>query len=58
MSNATTFYALIVIGIIGLIIGIYFVSTSQHHTLGPAGIIVGAILVVAGVVGMFVVRRR
>ena len=58
MSNATTFYAVIAIGIIGLIIGIYFVVSGQHHTLGPAGIIVGAILVVAGVVGMFVVRRR
>ncbi len=58
MSNAITFYALIVIGIIGLIIGIYFVSANVHHTLGPAGIVVGAILVVVGVVGMFVVRRR
>ena len=58
MSNANTFYALIGIGIIGLAVGIYFVVTSQHHTLGPAGIIVGVILIVAGVVGMFVVRRR
>jgi len=58
MSNANTFYALIGIGIIGLAVGIYFVATAQHHTLGPAGIIIGAILVVTGVVGMFVVRRR
>ena len=58
MRNASTFYALIGIGIIALIVGIYFVATSQHHTLGPTGIVVGIILVVAGAVGMFVVGRR
>jgi hypothetical protein len=58
MSNATTFYAVIGIGIIGIIVGIYLYSTGQHAHLGPAVIIAGAILVVAGVVGMFVVRRR
>lgn len=58
MKNASTFYALIGIGIIALIVGIYFVATSQHHTLGPVGIVIGVILVVAGAVGMFVVGRR
>jgi hypothetical protein len=58
MSNANIFYALMGIGIIGLVVGIYFVATAQHHTVGPAAIVVGAILVVVGAVGMFVVRRR
>lgn len=58
MRNASTFYALIGIGIIALIVGIYFVASSQHHTLGPAGIVIGVILVLAGVIGMFVVGRR
>ncbi len=58
MRNASTFYALIGIGIIALIVGIYFVVSGQHHTLGPAGIVVGIILVLAGAVGMFVVRPR
>jgi len=58
MTNASTFYALIGIGIIALIVGIYFVVSGQHHTLGPAGIVVGIILVLAGAVGMFVVRPR
>ncbi|HVB25323.1 MAG TPA: hypothetical protein VNG51_25520 [Ktedonobacteraceae bacterium] len=58
MRNASTFYALIGIGIIALIVGIYFMATNQHHTLGPAGIVVGIILVLAGAVGMFVVRPR
>ncbi|HLJ33181.1 MAG TPA: hypothetical protein VKU38_06000 [Ktedonobacteraceae bacterium] len=58
MRNASTFYALIGIGIIALIVGIYFVASGQHHTLGPTGIVVGIILVVAGAVGMFVVGRR
>jgi len=58
MRNASTFYALIGIGIIALIVGIYFVASSQHHTLGPAGIVIGVILVLAGVIGMFVIGRR
>ena len=58
MRNASTFYALIGIGIIALIVGIYFVVSGQHHTLGTAGIVVGIILVLAGAVGMFVVRPR
>lgn len=58
MRNATTFYALIGIGIIALIVGIYFVATSQHHTLGPAGIVVGVILILAGGIGMFAFGRR
>ncbi len=58
MRNASTFYALIGIGIIALIVGIYFVVSGQHHTLGPAGIVIGIILILAGAVGMFVIRPR
>ena len=57
MRNATTFYALIGIGIIALIVGIYLLATG-HHTSAYGGIAVGVILIIVGVAGMFVVRAR
>ncbi len=57
MRNATTYYALIGIGIIALIVGIYLLSTG-HHASAYGGIAVGVILIVVGVAAMFVVGRR
>lgn len=57
MRNATTYYALIGIGIIALIVGIYLLSTG-HHTSAYGGIVVGVILIVVGVAAMFVVGPR
>jgi glucose uptake protein GlcU len=57
MRNATTYYALIGIGVIALIVGIYLLS-SGHHMSAYAGIAVGVILIVVGVAAMFVVGRR
>lgn len=57
MRNATTFYALIGIGVIALIVGIYLLS-SGHHLSAYAGIAVGIILIVVGAAAMFVARAR
>ncbi len=57
MRNATTFYALIGIGVIALIVGIYLISTG-HHLSAYAAIAVGIILIVVGVAAMFVARAR
>jgi len=62
MKNPMVYYALIGIGIVGLALGIYFEVTATaanpHHITGPAALILGAVLVIGGVVGWFVMRPK
>ena len=58
MKNSTLFYAAIVIGIVGLAIGIYYQVGGAHPARALAGIVVGAVLLVVGVVGLFMARSR
>jgi hypothetical protein len=62
MKNPMVYYALIGIGIVGLALGIYFEVTATaaapHHFTGPAALILGAVLVIGGVVGWFVMRPK
>ena len=51
------FYAAIVIGIIALAVGIYFL-VANHPARGYVGIAVGALLLIAGVVGAVMGRPR
>jgi uncharacterized membrane protein len=57
MRNPVLLYIVILVGIIGLGVGIYYL-TANHPARAVAGIVVGAILLVAGVVGLFRTRAR
>jgi hypothetical protein len=46
--NKTTYWTVAAIGVVILVVGVLI--RSSHHTLGIAGIVVGVIVAVAGVV--------
>lgn len=62
MKNSMVYYVVIGLGIIALVAGAYLMATATpaapHHLSKYGAIVVGAVLVVAGVVGMFVVKPR
>ena len=58
MKNPAIFYAVIVIGIVALAIGIYYEVNGGHPARAIAGLAVGAVLLIAGIVGMFMARSR
>ena len=58
MKNPAIFYAAIVIGIVALAIGIYYQVGGGHPARAIAGLAVGAVLLIAGVVGMFMGRSK
>lgn len=58
MKNPAIFYAAIVIGIVGLAVGVYYQIGGAHPARAIAGLVVGAVLVIAGVVGMFTTRSN
>ncbi len=59
MKNPVLYYGVIVLGVIALVIGILYMAGSfgVHPARGIAGIVVGAILLIAGVVGLFMARN-
>ena len=58
MKNPVIFYAAIVIGLVALAIGIYYQIGGAHPARAVAGLAVGAILVVVGIVGAFMARSK
>lgn len=62
MRNSTLYYAIIVVGIIALVIGILYqaqaLSLGYHPTRAIAGIAAGVILIIIGIAGMMVTRNR
>ena len=62
MKNPVVYYAIIGLGVVALAIGGYLLATATaaapHHTSSYAAIGVGALLVIGGVVGMFVMKPR
>jgi len=57
MRNPVVYYGAIVIGIIALAVGVYYLNMN-HPTRAYAGLAVGVILVIAGIVGIFMTRSR
>jgi hypothetical protein len=59
MKNSQIYIGAIVLGVLALIVGaISFTGVlGTHHTLPYIALVVGAILVIIGAVGMVVVRR-
>jgi len=60
MRNSQLYISVIVLGVLALVIGVLLLAKifGEHHTLPYIALIVGAILVIAGVVGMFGTRSR
>ncbi|HWZ18709.1 MAG TPA: hypothetical protein VNW73_07925 [Ktedonobacteraceae bacterium] len=58
MKNPAIFYAAIVIGIVALAIGIYYQVGGAHPARAIAGLAVGAVLLIVGIVGMFMARSK
>jgi hypothetical protein len=61
MTNPTTYYGAIVLGILAIIAGVMMLNNfilGYHVKLGYGGIGIGVILVIIGIVGMFMVRSR
>jgi hypothetical protein len=62
MKNSVVYYAIIGLGVLALAIGGYLLTTATaaapHHLSSYAAIGVGAVLVIGGVVGMFVMKPR
>jgi len=58
MKNLTIFFAAIVIGIVALGIGVYYQVSGAHPARAIAGLVVGAVLLVIGVVGVFMARSK
>ena len=58
MKNSAIFYAVIAIGIVALAVGIYYQVGGAHPARAIAGLVVGAVLLVVGVVGLFMVRSN
>lgn len=59
MRNPVLYYGVIVLGVIALVIGILYMAGSfgVHPARGIAGIVIGAVLLIAGVVGIFMARN-
>ena len=57
MKNPVVYYAIIGIGVLGLAAGIYLLATA-HHMSSYAALGLGAVLVIGGVVGMFVMKPK
>ena len=56
------YYAVIALGVIALVVGGYLFATATkanpHHLSSYAAVGVGAVLLIAGVVGMFVMKPK
>jgi len=58
LKNPVFFYGIIALGVIALAVGVYFLMGGAHPARAYAGIGVGAILLIGGVVGMFMARPK
>jgi uncharacterized membrane protein HdeD (DUF308 family) len=58
MKNPVLYYVVIALGVIALAIGIVYMTGSlgPHQTRAIGGIVVGAILLIVGVVGILMAR--
>ena len=62
MKNPAIFYGVIALGVIALAIGVYLMTSATpgnpHHLTKYAALVVGAVLLIGGVVGMFMARPK
>lgn len=58
MKNPAIFYAVIALGIIAIAVGVYYLTGGAHHLRAYAGLVVGVVLLIGGIVGMFMARSK
>lgn len=58
MKNPVIFYVVIALGIIALAAGLYFLVGGAHPARAYAGLGLGAVLLIGGIVGMFMARPK
>jgi hypothetical protein len=59
MRNPVIFYAVIALGVIALAVGVYYHFAPGHHTLREyTALGVGAVVFIAGIVGVFMTRSK
>lgn len=60
MKNPAIFYAAIALGVIAIAVGVYYVTGAGglHPFRAEAGLGVGAVLLIAGVIGVFMARTK
>jgi uncharacterized membrane protein HdeD (DUF308 family) len=60
MKNSRLYIGAIVLGVLALVVGLLFLANlfGTHHTLPYIALAVGAVLIIVGVVGMVVMRRK
>ena len=62
MKNPMLYYGVIALGVIALAAGAYLFATatkaSPHHMSSYAAVAVGVVLLIAGIVGMFVMKPK
>jgi len=60
MRNPQLYVSVLVLGVIVLVIGVLLLAKvfGEHHTLPYITLVVGAILVILGIVGMLGTRSR
>ena len=62
MKNPMVYYAVIALGVIALAVGGYLFATATkanpHHISSYAALGVGAVLLIAGLIGMFVMKPK
>ena len=62
MKNPMVYYAVIALGVIALVVGGYLFATATkanpHHISSYAAVGVGAVFLIAGGVGMFVMKPK
>jgi uncharacterized membrane protein HdeD (DUF308 family) len=60
MKNSQLYIGAIVLGVLALVVGLLFLANlfGTHHTLPYIALVVGAVLIIVGVVGMVVMKRK
>jgi uncharacterized membrane protein HdeD (DUF308 family) len=60
MRNSQLYVSVIVLGVLALVLGVLLLAKifGEHHTLPYIVLIVGAVLVIVGIIGMLGTRSR
>lgn len=58
MKNPIVYYVVMAVGVIGLALGVYWTFIHHHPLRGPVILALGIILLIAGVVGFFVMKPK
>ena len=61
MRNATLYYGAIVLGIIAIVVGVLYqanIILGYHPSRSYLAFAIGAILLIAGIVGVFYIRSK